>query len=72
MGQLVIIKFFVTLWTIRLGSRLYVHCDTSDPTSDLETVQPLRSFQGEPHFSPLVLLFFKSTPKTIKGLPKLK
>jgi hypothetical protein len=47
--------------------RPYVRSDTSDHMSGLETVCSLRGFQGEPHFSPLILLFFKSTTKTIKG-----
>jgi hypothetical protein len=68
MGWVVKIKSPITLWTIRLGSGLYVRCDTSDHTFGLETVHPLQGFQGEPHFSPLVFLFSKSTPKANKGL----
>ena len=68
MEQLVKIKSLITLWTVRLSSGLYVLCNTSDRTSGLETVRPLRGIQGEPHFSPFVLLFFKSTPKTNKWL----
>jgi hypothetical protein len=67
MRRLVKMKYPITLWTIRPGSRSYVRCDKLDHKSGLETIHPLRGFQGEPHFSPLVLLFSKSTPDTIKG-----
>jgi hypothetical protein len=30
-----------TLWVVRLGSRLYVYCDTSDRTFGLETIHSL-------------------------------
>jgi hypothetical protein len=67
MGWVVKIKSPVTLWTVRLGSGSNIRCDTSDRMFGLETVHPLQGFQGEPHFSPLVLLFSKSTPKANKG-----
>jgi hypothetical protein len=70
MGRLVTIKFPVTLWIVHPGSP-YIRCDTSNRTSNLETVCPLQGFQGEPHFSSFVLLFSNSTLKTIKGLPKV-
>jgi hypothetical protein len=44
MGLLVKIKFPVTLWTVRSGSGLYVHCDTSKCAFGLETVRPLQGF----------------------------
>jgi hypothetical protein len=71
MRWLVKIKFTATLWTIRPGSGPYVYCDTSDRTSDLEIVRPFQGFQRKPHFSLHVLLFSKSTPKTIKMLHKV-
>jgi hypothetical protein len=67
MKRLVKIKFSVTFWTVRPSLDLYVCCDTSDSMFGLETICPLRGFQGEPRFSQLVLLFSKSTSKTIKG-----
>jgi hypothetical protein len=75
MGWLVKIKFHVILWTIRSSLGLYVCCDTLDRLSGLETVCSFRGFQGEHYFSPLMLLFSKSTPKAIKSFlrsPKLK
>ena len=45
MRRLVKIKFHVTLWIVRLGLGPYVCYDTSDRTSGLETVLPLRGFQ---------------------------
>jgi hypothetical protein len=65
------IKFPVTLWTVLLGSKPYVRYNTLDRMSGLETVCPLQGFQGEPHFSPLTLLFSKSTRKPTKELSKV-
>jgi hypothetical protein len=44
MGQLVKIKFPVTLWTVHPGSCPYVHCDTSDRMFGLEIVHLLGDF----------------------------
>ena len=62
MGRLMKIMSHVTLWTVRPDLGPYVCCETSDHMSGLEIVRLLQGFQGERHFSPLVLLFSKSTP----------
>jgi hypothetical protein len=48
-----------------------VPCHTLDRMSGLEALRLLRGFQGEPPFSPHILLFSKTTSKTIKELPKV-
>ena len=66
MGRLVENKSPVTLWTVRSGSRPYIHRDTSDHTFGLETVYPLLGFQGEPHF----LHSSSYPPNTLLSIPK--
>jgi hypothetical protein len=67
MGWLVKIKFPITLLIVRPSLGPYVCFDTLDCTPDLEIVCLLQGFQGDSHFSPLVLVLSKSTAKTIKG-----
>jgi hypothetical protein len=58
-----------------MTGKIKVPYHTLDHTSGLETVCSLQGFHGEPYFSPLIFLFSKSTPKTIKCFlrsPKLK
>jgi hypothetical protein len=60
MGRLVKMEFPYHNLIVCPGSGPYVRYDTSGRTFGLETVRPLRVFQGEPHFLSTVHLFFDS------------